>query len=264
MRFHMFTSPPLPEPRVTLTIGIEIFGERVTDDYEVPAGRVRPRRLLPVVRALAETVVDRSIRRAESEGRTISCRAGCGACCRQLVPISRTEAHGIRELVESLPEPRRADVEARFSDARRRLEQVGLLERLLDPPSDEEGRFALATDYFAAGIPCPFLEDESCSIHPERPVVCREYLVTSPAEHCAEPSPETVAPVHVSSAVSERIHRMEAPSPDARWVPLALAPAWSAEHPEEPASRTAPELLGALLTPPKPKPERKRKGGKRR
>jgi Fe-S-cluster containining protein len=36
-------------------------------------------------------------------------------------------------------------------------------------------------------MPCPFLEDESCSIHPDRPLVCREYLVTSPAELCAGP-----------------------------------------------------------------------------
>ena len=47
------------------------------------------------------------------------------------------------------------------------------------------------------GVPCPFLEDESCSIHPERPLVCREYLVTSPAALCAGPTQEGVTPVAV-------------------------------------------------------------------
>jgi hypothetical protein len=31
------------------------------------------------------------------------------------------------------------------------------------------------------------------------------------------------------------------------WVPLSLAPEWAASHPEEPATRTGPELLGLVL-----------------
>lgn len=44
----------------------------------------------------------------------------------------------------------------------------------------------------------PFLEDDACSIHPHRPSVCREYLVTSPAEHCAELGRKLVKRVPVS------------------------------------------------------------------
>ncbi|HEY5241787.1 MAG TPA: YkgJ family cysteine cluster protein [Polyangiaceae bacterium] len=36
-------------------------------------------------------------------------------------------------------------------------------------------------------VSCPFLEEESCSIHPDRPPICREYLVTS------SPRPRAVA-----------------------------------------------------------------------
>ena len=268
MRPRSFAAPA--EPTVTLTIGIEVFGERVAGDFEVPAGPVRPRRLLPVVRALAETVVERSILRAEREGLTVSCGAGCGACCRQLVPVSRTETHAIRDLVDTLPAAKRAAVQARFADARRRLDEAGMLARLSDPPSDDDGKHALAIEYMALGIACPFLEQESCSIHPERPVVCREYLVTSPPAYCASPTPDTVKPVMLSSAVSERIPRMEAPLDGATWVPLVLAPAWADEHPEEIALRPAPELLGALLAPPKKSSadrrheKTRRKSGKRR
>src|SRR5262249_44693347 len=123
----------------------------------------------------------------------ISCKAGCGACCRQLVPISEVEARNIGELVNSLPEPRRSQICARFAEARHRLEKAGLLEKLLHPenwPKDE--RQATGTWYFEQGIACPFLEKESCSIYADRPIACREYLVTSPAEHCAHPSAETV------------------------------------------------------------------------
>ena len=61
--------------------------------------------------------------------------------------------------------------------------------------------------YFAAGIPCPFLEEERCGVYDERPVVCREYAVTSPPELCErlEPGLEAVErPVHMDQAL--RIH----------------------------------------------------------
>ena len=48
-----------------------------------------------------------------ARGEAISCKAGCGACCRQLVPVSETEAHHLRDVVEAMPEPRRAAVTAR-------------------------------------------------------------------------------------------------------------------------------------------------------
>jgi Fe-S-cluster containining protein len=62
--------------------------------------------------------------------------------------------------------------------------------------------------YFYEGIPCPFLEDESCSIHPNRPIVCREYLVTSPAANCAKPSAETVTLVKLPIKPSKTVGRL--------------------------------------------------------
>ena len=50
------------------------------------------------------TVVGVAVEDAVAEGETISCKKGCGACCRQLVPISQVEARRIRDLVEAMPE----------------------------------------------------------------------------------------------------------------------------------------------------------------
>ena len=73
-------------------------------------------------------------------------------------------------------------------------------------------------------MPCPFLEDESCSIHPERPLVCREYLVTSPAELCAGPKQEGVTPVAVPK-VSLAARGLQEEKDD--WFPLAMLMAWA-------------------------------------
>lgn len=108
----------------------------------------------------------------------------------------------------------------------------------------------MGRDYFALGVPCPFLEDESCSIHPERPLTCREYLVTSPAEHCAKPTPVAVEGVHLPGSLWMAFARLCDPSPEAEpigWVPLVLAPEWAASHREGPPLRPAPDVLRELI-----------------
>src|SRR5262249_18332238 len=149
--------------------------------------------LLPVFEGLTNAVMDVASRKIEREGKAISCQKGCGACCRQLVPISAAEAHHLSELVASMPQPRQTEIRRLFADARDRLRAEGLLKQLENagPSAGKELR-PLGLAYFALGIACPFLEDESCSIHPQRPLACREYLVTSPAAHCSHPTPELV------------------------------------------------------------------------
>ena len=94
-----------------------------------------------------------------------------------------------------MPEPRRTEVRARFADAVAKIEAAGLLPeaRAFDSLPDEQ-YLALHPRYFALQIACPFLEDESCSIYSQRPLVCREYLVTSPAEYCFEETSPKRAP----------------------------------------------------------------------
>jgi Fe-S-cluster containining protein len=223
---------------------------RLRGQVPVPAGPATPRDLLPALQGLADAVVSSAVQATEAGGQTISCKKGCGACCRQLVPVSETEARRLRDLVNDLPEPRRSAVLARFADARERLETAGLLEELRHPERlSAEQREAFGLGYFRQGIPCPFLEEESCSIHPDRPLICREYLVTSSAEHCARPSPATVRRVPLPGRVSHAATRLgggAAPTAG-RWVPLVLALEWADAHPSEPPARPGPELLRELL-----------------
>jgi Fe-S-cluster containining protein len=207
--------------------------------------------MLPLVQVLADRVVDAATETEESQGRKISCTKGCGACCRQFVPIAEVEARYIRDLIERLPEPRRTEVRGRFAAARRRLDEAGILEKLLHPEAWPEGSHReFGLEYFRLGIPCPFLEDESCSIHPDRPIACREYLVTSPAENCAKPTAETVRCVKLPYKIWTALGRVDELRESSRfihWVPLIVAPEWAEVHPDEPAPMSGPELLQKLL-----------------
>src|SRR5207247_591640 len=100
-------------------------------------------------------------------------------------------------------------------------------------------------------IPCPFLEEESCSIHLDRPVQCREYLVTSPPEYCAHPTAETVDRIRIPLRVLNGVARLDEvgpPGPRPPWVPLVVAPEWADAHADDTPARPGPELLRELLT----------------
>jgi hypothetical protein len=125
----------------------------------------------------------------------------------------------------------------------RRWRRRGLLDRL-NEPGDDGDRRALGLDYFRLGIACPFLEDEACSIHPDRPLSCREYLVTSPAPNCQVPSAETIDMVTLDSYPSRALLKADVTN---GWTPLVLALWFSAQAPPPERNRSAPEILRDVI-----------------
>lgn len=235
---------------LTASAVLTLAGRPVKISVTAPVGPASLISMLPLIQWLADTIVDVAIAACQDQGRTVSCRKGCGACCAHLVPLAELEARHIRNLVDEIPEPRRSAIRARFAEGQRRLQEAGLLEKLLDPgrlQNDDLGRLGL--EYFQLGIPCPFLEEQSCLIHPQRPILCREYLVTSPAEHCANPTAQKVARVALPGDVFGAILHLgdDQPARVARWVPLILAPQWADSHRDESVPRPGTELLQELF-----------------
>ena len=238
------------EEQLVARFRLKIGDQPVQAEFALPKGPMLRRQLLPVAQAMTDLVVAAAQTRQTEAGRQISCAAGCGACCRQLVPIAPSEAHQIAALVDELPEPRRAPVRARFAAAARRLAEAGLLESLRHPErvvGEQVGELGLA--YFRLGIACPFLEQESCSIHPHRPLACREYLVTSPAACCAAQAPGQVQGVALATKVSRVLRQLDhlAYGTASSWLPMILAPQWAADHPDQPPPRPGPELLREFM-----------------
>lgn len=248
--------PPTPPLRIppgapgtqTGTVELTINGKRLAVQVTVPVGDVPPSRLLPVYRSLAEMLTTLAVKGVEAAGHRVTCAKGCGACCRQLVPISALEARELVKLVERMPEPRRTVVKQRFEVIRRRLEQEAhLLPHLLNPQDAPESVLeALGDDYFALGMACPFLEEESCSIYADRPAACRQYLVVSDPRHCAELKSDNVRAIKAPPGpVSRSVPTFER-SPGGRpvdWVTLTLSPDFVRRHPQEPPSRKGTQLL---------------------
>ena len=99
--------------------------------------------------AIADTGVGVAIRQEEKRsGSELACHKGCDACCRQKdIPLYPHELVGIYwYTVEEMGQSQRNAVKEQIQD-------------------------------HADGSPCPFLVERSCSLHPVRPVSCRQFNV---------------------------------------------------------------------------------------
>jgi Fe-S-cluster containining protein len=229
--------------------------EAIGIELTVPEGTLRATLALPPrpirlgelalgAMGLSEKLTHLAVERERRDGRTVSCQKGCGACCRQVVPLSPPEAWLIADVVAGMRQPRRDEVLAVFAHAGEVLERSGIDQQLAGRIETVEQMMGLALSYFALGVPCPFLRDESCSIYPYRPSICREYLVTSPPERCgtidhalvqpgrAPRAVEPIARIPVHVRLSEALARLTGKllGADPEVVPLTLALKWAAAH----------------------------------
>lgn len=223
-----------------------IGGSKLSLKLVVPVSEVPPESLVPTLRELCNRVVDDVAETAQANGYEISCKMGCGACCRQYVPISPSEARLMATLVEEMPEPRRTEIKQRFEQAVERFKASDVVENAINYNRlPEEDQMKMAVDYFQLGIACPFLENESCSIYPDRPLICREYLVTSSPSHCANFGSDHIQRLKLPVSVAETFSTMEHVRRKGvhPCFPLILALEWTDNDPDEPKLLPGPKWV---------------------
>lgn len=239
------------EEWITGNVTLSIGGTPLDLQMTVPAKPVKPQRMLPIFQQMTHSFVGMAENVVESAGAKISCVKGCGACCRQAVPLAEIEAYKLAELVEAMPDVRRDEIKKRFETAWHHFSEIGWFERLDNCATAPETREKVVLEYFYEGIPCPFLEDESCSIHESRPLVCREYLVTSPAENCSAPTPEKIRMVEQPIKVSNTVRKITN-SPNlnmsVNFVPLVLALEWTKRNVDEFPEKTGEQWMAEFFT----------------
>ena len=104
------------------------------------------RKDLPIERiaALAERVDADFSAIQDRQATRMQCRAGCSACCRARLSITRVEEGFLRRGLATLSEERRAELSARTREKNREM--------------------------------CPALDaDGRCGVYPFRPLICRTY-----------------------------------------------------------------------------------------
>lgn len=234
------------EPRVKFEVRLPAGSRTFVADLDLPEEIAHPTDLAIALRQLANALTAFQL-----DGLTepLSCRAGCSVCCNQLVPVNEPEMHALVDLLRRLEPSHRDRVQARFDSVISRLDRAGLTEHLRSPPRDPVAYQKLMLDYFALGAECPFLEEGRCSIYADRPSLCRQYNVTSPANLCSDPfnNDITMVPMpafvdHLCMNAFADLHNITV-----KVTPLPLAPEWVERNPEHLPSVPAIPLLQQMV-----------------
>ncbi|MEK7724616.1 MAG: YkgJ family cysteine cluster protein [Acidobacteriota bacterium] len=242
------------ENTVNANIQITLYGKPIELNLPLPAEPVKPMRILPVLQTITNTFVDTAVEVFVSKDEQISCKVGCDACCYQPVPLAEPEVYQIAKLVEDMPESRQAEIKKKFADTCEKLEKIDWFNRMENifiesTSSRKEEIRKLALEYLAEKIACPFLENKSCSIHQYRPLSCREFLVTSPAENCQNPTSENIKHVDLKFKVSDIVRGLWKSEnlPNTSFVTMIYALEWAKKHPENFAEKSGGDWLGEFF-----------------
>ena len=154
-----------------------------------PDGEVTFVDVLPEVFSICNALLEQDELAEREKGREVACAKGCGTCCRQLVAVSHHEALLLAHVVASLKAGERERIMAGFRSTVQALERAGLLAEIIESHANhllDQNRVQEAQRrYWELQLPCPFLFEDACSIHPLRPLLCREFLATSDPALCA-------------------------------------------------------------------------------
>lgn len=236
----------------TYSLRIPTLKGHSTMQVQVPRGPMRLSDLVPLAQRITAMHADQAIQNERQEGREISCKRGCAACCRQLVPVSAPEAFRLADHVLALDDVTRDLFLARIDAAESAVAAAGLMEELeaiMNGGASGDVK-ALAARYFERRIDCPFLHEEACTLHAERPLVCRDYMVTSPADLCASPDRRKVLTVPMPPVLSVPLSRAAAALTGGSpvMIPLPVAMRWVDAHADWGFQEwPGTEVMGALL-----------------
>lgn len=227
----------------------------LTASVSVPTGLIPITDIIPLMRSLGEQAHQQTIDQTIQSGATISCQKGCAACCRMMIPLAPPEAIVLKTVVEALPAPQKEPLLERFQSTQRTLRESGLEEELHrlafseEQVTDKELE-PLNRAYYSLRMPCPFLENEVCSIYEHRPSACRELLVTSPPDLCQDLLRNPVSPIPAPFRMGSVLSKLWADcfQGPVRLIPLPFALDWATAR-ESGNARTwaGPDLLSRAL-----------------
>lgn len=235
----------------TVNISIDVAGFQMEGNVTVSTELASPVEMIPLARGVSDAISSQTCDAIKQAGESVSCKKGCAACCRYHISVSEAEARELFRLVENLPEENRSKIRRRYAEILQYLDKTGLLQQIRNFVSlTADERISLMNEYLGHHIDCPFLDDECCSIHLDRPLMCREHLVISPAENCSQPTADNIRRVNLPLWTHNAFARMQVPESEQymeRWVPLILALEWAELNPEPAPSQSGESLMSEFF-----------------
>lgn len=144
--------------------------------------------LVPYARQLCEAIVTSISETYHQAGQPIACETcQTATCCRYLIGLSIPEAI---YLVDTLMQQMTLESELWIAQCRQRASILDQTMKSLNnsesaPPTNSRNLLHKLQAWNAKNqMKCPFLKKNRCSIYQERPLVCRQWLITPSHEFC--------------------------------------------------------------------------------
>lgn len=153
-----------------------------------PDGEVSFVDILPEIYTIYTKILESTLEEQSSKGIVPSCSNGCDMCCYHLITVSIHEAILLAYIIDNLAAAEKERIKHSFEKILVTLEENNLLKDLIDFHTNHFGDKKLISsiqkEYWKLKLGCPFLVGNSCSIYPYRPLICRQYLVSSEPVYC--------------------------------------------------------------------------------
>ncbi len=218
-----------------ISLDLDIFGEPVHFRIGVSQRQARLADIVPLSRTLSTKLAIAVLNKLSKDGKFVPCRKACSACCSYLIPLSIPEVFRLRqELLALSPDQREMVLKACLDTAKVILnnlpENIEINESIEMNGQIQTGW--LSRWYSGLKQPCPFLSHGLCTIYEQRPIACREHIVTGSAILCEaewqDGSQVVQMPLSIIECLGHLTAELEQSAIEAVMLPLALP--WAQEN----------------------------------
>jgi hypothetical protein len=174
-------------PAVKIPFELELFGHPVALEAVCTDSKIALKDIVYPAHQLSSIVVRHAIEYQRSCGRPVACSAGCMGCCKYAITVSLAEAFAINDMIDNLPRQSRLVLLRNMAEAGTRI--LGSCSSIIKTINSQQSYLSnqlveFSRWYSSMDLTCPWLENGLCSEYSSRPLVCREFLVTSSPSRC--------------------------------------------------------------------------------
>jgi len=211
-------------------LGFELVvaGKTVQFHINVAAKQATLADIVPLARRLSTKLTNLFLGSLRENGQSVPCRKGCSACCSYLIPLSIPEVFRLRgELLAMPADYSRGILRACLDTAEKILDSRSQTTYLESFSESGQSQISQMSKWYAGlKLACPFLSDGLCMLYEQRPLACREHLITGSSffcqpDHGGEPNVAAM-PISVLEAVGQLTAELEGLDIEAVMLPLAF------------------------------------------
>jgi len=212
-----------------ISFELEIAGKTIPFDINVTTEKATLADIVPLARKLASKLAITVRESIKEKGQSVPCRKGCCACCNSLIPMSVPEVFRMSEELLLMPtETSNRILRDCIHTAEKILEKSRRTDCLKDFSKNGKPRISQINKWYGElKLTCPFLSEGLCILYEQRPLACREHIVTGTSNPCQKDHkcrPNVVQmPVSILETLGQLAGELEQSDVEAIMLPFSFA-----------------------------------------